>query len=616
MAMNAARKWSPPRSFRWHQRESSTLACPALLLLLASVLGASALSAADGQDGAAAASSADPPPPAAALSVPLHRVDGSHHVRMYVGSPRPPAAAAAARVALIVDTGSRLVAFPCGRGRGRGRGLAGGRGRGRGGREEGRGAGQGRRLGEDQSFPRARTAPGYDPDRSSTARAGSCRAAPVVAPPGVGGRAQAGRVRGAGNGARRAMGDGGAGRHGWDQRRRRNVAGAAAVAGGGEGCHFSGLSTCRRPGIGTAAAAAGGGEEPAPRCEFTQRYTEGSSLTAYEMSDVVWLGTDHPGESASPAAAPAAPWSYLDLAVPLTFGCQTSESGLFVEQYADGILGVALHQRNETLIGALYGHGAIDDYAFSLCLSGDGGVMGLGGTHLGLREGDDHDKDVVDIDNDNDIDNDIDAKGARAGQRARHLAPMRFTPLSKDHGWYAVQVVEVRVGPTLVTAGNVLASFNDGKGTIIDSGTTDTFLPKGAAKAIRRAWKALSGRPYSNTLERYTHQQFQRLPDVTLTLAGNVTWVLSPHNFMEAAKLVMGRGGGTNQVEEIVQVDTSIPWTGVKTFTNRLYLDEVGGCVLGGNAMAGHDILFDVGRRRVGIAEADCSYAPKEYVVD
>ena len=32
--------------------------------------------------------------------------------------------------------------------------------------------------------------------------------------------------------------------------------------------------------------------------------------------------------------------------------------------------------------------------------------------------------------------------------------------------------------------------------------------------------------------------------------------------------------------------------------------------------MAGHDILFDVGRRRVGIAEADCSYAPKEYVVD
>ena len=334
------------------------------------------------------------------------------------------------------------------------------------------------------------------------------------------------------------------------------------------------------------------------------------------MSDVVWLGTDHPGESASPAAAPAAPWSYLDLAVPLTFGCQTSESGLFVEQYADGILGVALHQRNETLIGALYGHGAIDDYAFSLCLSGDGGVMGLGGTHLGLREGDDHDKDVVDIDNDNDIDNDIDAKGARAGQRARHLAPMRFTPLSKDHGWYAVQVVEVRVGPTLVTAGNVLASFNDGKGTIIDSGTTDTFLPKGAAKAIRRAWKALSGRPYSNTLERYTHQQFQRLPDVTLTLAGNVTWVLSPHNFMEAAKLVMGRGGGTNQVEEIVQVDTSIPWTGVKTFTNRLYLDEVGGCVLGGNAMAGHDILFDVGRRRVGIAEADCSYAPKEYVVD
>ena len=61
------------------------------------------------------------------------------------------------------------------------------------------------------------------------------------------------------------MGDGGAGRHGWDQRRRRNVAGAAAVAGGGEGCHFSGLSTCRRPGVGTAAAAAGGVKVYHPR---------------------------------------------------------------------------------------------------------------------------------------------------------------------------------------------------------------------------------------------------------------------------------------------------------------------------------------------------------------
>ena len=145
--------------------------------------------------------------------IPLHAVKGSHHVHLYIGSPPQ-------RQVLILDTGSRLMAFTC----------------------------------QPCLDCGKHVSPVYfDPDRSTTTTIASS-----------------------------------------------------------DHCLFE-KSTQKLSG----------------KCEFVQRYTEGSTLKAYEIEDVVWLGTDDENESIE---------EYMKLHTIFTFGCLTSEGGLFLTQYADGTL--------------------------------------------------------------------------------------------------------------------------------------------------------------------------------------------------------------------------------------------------------------------------------------
>ena len=43
-------------------------------------------------------------------------------------------------------------------------------------------------------------------------------------------------------------------------------------------------------------------------------------------------------------------------------------------------------------------------------------------------------------------------------------------------------------------------------------------------------------------------------------------------------------------------------------YTNRFYVDEGGGTVLGANSIMGHDVFFDVEAGRIGLAESSCDY--------
>ncbi len=47
-------------------------------------------------------------------------------------------------------------------------------------------------------------------------------------------------------------------------------------------------------------------------------------------------------------------------------------------------------------------------------------------------------------------------------------------------------------------------------------------------------------------------------------------------------------------------------WKGNLKFVSRIYLEEQMGAVLGSNAMIDHDITFDIGKWKVGIAKAKC----------
>lgn len=90
-------------------------------------------------------------------------------------------------------------------------------------------------------------------------------------------------------------------------------------------------------------------------------YAEGSSISGRMVSDTAWFAS--------------VSGSRLQ-GVPCTFGCQTSESGMFRSQVADGISG--LSQGGTTLFDSLRTATSAPD-VFSLCLDDEVGALVLGG---------------------------------------------------------------------------------------------------------------------------------------------------------------------------------------------------------------------------------------------
>jgi hypothetical protein len=385
--------------------------------------------------------------PVANVSIPLHFHSGSHHAHVYIGSPPQ-------RQTLIIDTGSKAMAFPC------------------------------QTCKKCAPCCGSHASPYFDPELSTTHRVSKCGS-----------------------------------------------------------CLLEGISSCSLFG---------------DQCTFSQKYTEGSSWTATEVEDLVWLGTPNVVESLEDHMGM--------LAIPYPFGCQTSNKGLFRKQYGDGILGLSIH--DSSLIRAMYLERLIPRNAFSLCFTHESGYLSLGGTFP---------------------------------DPTYHRDTMIMTPITREHGYYSVEVVSLSVGDTLVISmdlnSDLLDDMNGGKGCIFDSGTTDSFFPSSLRKVIGAAVmeQTLKLTDFSATMRRdvYSFAAFQRLPTLTLGFANHANLTILPDHYMEGVRIDPSTG-------------LAEAWDNRITLTNRIYLDEARGTVLGANAMYGHDILFDVQGHHIGIAPANC----------
>jgi Xylanase inhibitor N-terminal len=335
----------------------------------------------------------------------------------------------------------------------------------------------------------------------------------------------------------------------------------------------SGGTLCRRLVDGADDDDGGDATQHKRKCRVTQRYTEGSKWSAYEANDFVTLSTNNQYDEVS----------IRQSTIPFTFGCQTSCTGLFQQQYANGILG--LERSSVSYVSQLKQRGLIERNAFSICTNPQDGSDG-GGNSSAKEDG---------------------RMGLGGAVAHRHVSPMQYTSIvhAEAHGMYRVEVVQVWLGnDCLVNATRnsqlLEGAFNRprGKGTVVDSGTTDTFLPSGLAAEWEDSWFRQTGRPWKRRTDSYTHASFQLLPAVTLHLArrrrdpagdesaatndskgSTLRWVIPPEHYMEASSNNGINGAASSSAARRTSSSdhSSFPWSGSRIFTNRMYVDEADG---------------------------------------
>jgi hypothetical protein len=233
-----------------------------------------------------------------------------------------------------------------------------------------------------------------------------------------------------------------------------------------------------------------------------------------------------------------------------------------------------------------------------------------------------------------------------------HLTPMTYAMnVSPEGGWYAVRIKAIflrsnhddRRQYVRVQANEdaLNGSPDDGKGVIVDSGTTDTYLPLVLDQPFKAAWKQVLGggdgeavgvKDYDNNPTYMTAEEVNSLPEIVVVLRGHepsntnvkigdAIGLASSHAEM-STQLPPNNNGSPSDLPIIADTDVVVivPPTHYMEesmlhpgrYAARFYLTERTGSqpILGSNFIMGHDVHFDNGQgNRIGFAESDCDYS-------
>lgn len=262
------------------------------------------------------------------------------------------------------------------------------------------------------------------------------------------------------------------------------------------------------------------------RCEIAQSYSEGSSWKAYKVRDTVYLAGGRKDDNRHAT----------DFKINMTFGCQVSQTGLFRTQLEEGIMG--LSNQPETIPHQLVAQGKAKTRIFALCYRAEGGILTLGGVDRRIH----HNMDTI-----------------------------HFAKYKASGSWYGVIVKKVQFerrggdkDGELVDIGSNFASFQTAKGSIVDSGTTDTYLPRSLAGTFMSKFKDITGHPYSNKEQLMDSKLVDKIPNIIFTLQGVESDV---------------------RITMLWSAYTEVLKNGRRAF--RVYLTESSGAVLGANFMNG-----------------------------
>ncbi|KAF4141037.1 Eukaryotic aspartyl protease [Phytophthora infestans] len=284
------------------------------------------------------------------------------------------------------------------------------------------------------------------------------------------------------------------------------------------------------------------------RCIISQSYMEGSMWHAIMVDELVWVG----GFS-TPSDEMEGILKTFGFRFPV--GCQTKETGLFITQKENGIMGLGRHR--STVMSYMLNAGRVTQNLFTLCFAGDGGELVFGGVDY-----------------------------------SHHTSDVGYTPLLDDKSaYYPVHVKDIRMNG--VSLGIDAGTINSGRGVIVDSGTTDTFFDSKGSRAFMKAFQNAAGREYSEKRMDLTADELAALPTISIILSGM-------------------KGDGTDDIQLDIPVSSYLtPSDKVGSYNGNFHFSERSGGVLGASTMIGFDVIFDTENKRVGFAESDCgkSYA-------
>ncbi|GKY93887.1 hypothetical protein MPSEU_000355600 [Mayamaea pseudoterrestris] len=328
------------------------------------------------------------------------------------------------------------------------------------------------------------------------------------------------------------------------------------------------------------------------QCRFSQSYTEGSSWEAVQVEDRFYCGGTDVLDSVDPNDS--------NYAIEFMFGCQTAMTGLFITQLADGIMGLSQHQA--TLVKNLYDKRLIENNLFAMCYRRELGTSKRGVTAGSMTIG--------------------------GFSSSLDTSPMIYAKNMASVGWFTVYVknIYVRSGGGQSALSNDPnhktirvhidpAALNSGKGVIVDSGTTDTYLNVKVSREFSRAWKAATGAQYTHSPIKLSKEELLRLPTILVQCHAYSQRDDPSVDDHDSIPGYVGKLDPKNKNDLLIAIPATsyMDYSPVtKLYTSRVYFTETAGGVLGSNAMQGHNVVFDWGNGRVGFAESSCTYDKKD----
>ncbi|CAI9289533.1 unnamed protein product [Lactuca saligna] len=277
-------------------------------------------------------------------------------------------------------------------------------------------------------------------------------------------------------------------------------------------------------------------------CGYSFQYGDGSGTSGHYVTDLLFFDTI------------VGPSIVANSSASITFGCSTYQSGSLTkpDKAIDGIFGFG--QNGLSIMSQLSSRG-ITPKVFSHCLKGDG----LGGGKLVLGE---------------------------------ILAPtMVYSPLVPSQPHYNLDLQSISVNGQMLTIDPTAFATSDNHGTIVDTGTTLTYLVSEAFDpfviSITAAVSQLTTPVISKGTQCYlvTSSINGIFPEVSLNFAGGASMILKPENY-----LVHGD-----------PVDGGTPWCiGFQRVQN-------GVSILGDLVLKDKIFVYDLSKKRIGWTDYDCS---------